>query len=550
MTPNVSPFKTGDKVVAYCRYSGGEEQGLKNTSTDEQEAAIRRFCDENGLDLVKVYADPFVSGRSTKGRDHYLEMMSDLLHSKRKKTGIAGLVAWDFERISRNADQAMFDAARLRMEGYKIYSLQQPVVDSGPFARVMEAMYFASAQNQSDMISADVRRALGSNFKKYKVIPRSCIPDGWVPVEVDMGFYSNGNKRTGYKAEPDPVLAPRIRDAIEARLHGSSMEEMAVIIGGIFTGKPREYMRRLMLKPLLYGCMTYGDQTMEDYCEPIIDKETFDRLQVYNDFAPREHVKPLGHFSKDRPLLSDLLYCGVCGKKAFLDRRRAKGRLYETYYCNDKHVGFRREILDKMVIEKGIELLGDEQYQKDVEAVTEALRKPFAGRASNSSPDAEIAKIDRKIARISSAIEDADDVPATLVKRLAELEKERAELAHSAHPSDDNDAGTRILEECGRLRLSIIEVLKNEKSTADELRNALSLFIHSVVICRDSKVLIRYTLPGFGKVASTTSGLVSAPPREVSRYSQLWETVYVYDALSRIWVSLSCTATQNFDGSG
>ena len=77
MIPNISPFKPGDKVVGYCRYSGGEEQGLKNTSTDEQEAAIRRFCDENDLELVKVYADPFVSGRSTKGRDKYLEMLAE-----------------------------------------------------------------------------------------------------------------------------------------------------------------------------------------------------------------------------------------------------------------------------------------------------------------------------------------------------------------------------------------------------------------------------------------------------------------------------------------
>ena len=79
MVHNISPFSAGDKVVGYCRYSGGEEQGLKNTSTDEQEAAIRKFCEQNELILVKVYADPFVSGRSTKGRDHYLEMMSDLL---------------------------------------------------------------------------------------------------------------------------------------------------------------------------------------------------------------------------------------------------------------------------------------------------------------------------------------------------------------------------------------------------------------------------------------------------------------------------------------
>lgn len=55
---NTSPFHPGDKIVAYCRYSGGEEQGLKDTSTDEQEAAIRRYCEQNGLELVKVYADP------------------------------------------------------------------------------------------------------------------------------------------------------------------------------------------------------------------------------------------------------------------------------------------------------------------------------------------------------------------------------------------------------------------------------------------------------------------------------------------------------------
>ena len=527
MVLSICPFQPGDKVVGYARYSGGEEQGLKNTSTDEQEAAIRAFCEQNGLVLVKVYADPFVSGRSTKGREHYLEMMSDLLHGKKKRTDIAGLIAWDFERLHRNMDQAQLDAARLRMAGYKIYSLQQPVMDNGPFARVMEMMFFASAQNQSDMISADVRRALQHNFKTYKVIPRSSIPDGWIPVEVDMGFYSNGKKRTGYKAEPDPDLAPRIREAIDLRLHGATLDQMKVVIGGPFADKQRVYMKRLMIKPLLFGQMTYGETTMEDYCEPIIDKETFDSLQLYNKYAPREHERPQGHFSKDRPLLSDMLYCGVCGKKAFLDRRKAKGRLYETYYCNDKHVGFRRQILDSLVIEKGIEILSDEQYQKDVRSIVDTLKSPFSDEVDNNKVDAEIAKIDRKIARISSAIEDSDEAPVTLVKRLSELEKQRAEYAQSLQSVDDPEARNKILDECDRIRLSILEVLKNEKSSIDELRSALSLFIHSIVIYPDSKVLIRHTLPGFGKVASTTSGEVTAPPVAVSRYSQLFETLCI-----------------------
>ena len=527
MAPANSPFQPGDKVVAYCRYSGGEEQGLKNTSTDEQEAAIRRFCEANGLDLVKVYADPFVSGRSTKGREHYLEMMSDLLHRKQKETGISGLVAWDFERIHRNYDQAQLDGARLRMAGYRIYSLQQPIADTSPFAKVMEAMYFASAQNQSDMISADVRRALQSNFKKYKVLPRSCIPDGWIGVPVSMGTYSDGKPRMGYKAEPDPELAPKIREAIEKRLHGATLDEMARIIGGIFAEKERICIKRLMLKPLLYGYMTYGGTTMDDYCTPIIDKDTFDRLQLYNKYTPPDHPKVGGHYSENRPLLSDLLYCGVCGKKAFLDRRKAKGKLYETYYCNDKHVGFRRFILDGLVIEKGIELLSEENYQKDLKVIQAGLQTPFGKGTDHSAMSAEIAKIDRKIERLTCAIEDSDEPPATLVRRLSELEKQRADFAQSlAVGSAADSEDDTFLDEMDRLRISILDVLKNEKSTTDELRNALFLFVDSVVIYPEGKFMIRHTLPGMAKVASTPSHKVSAPPEGVSVYSQLLESWY------------------------
>ena len=520
-----SPFQRGDKVVAYCRYSEGDEQGLKNTSTEEQADAIRKFCDEHQLRLVSIYADPFASGRSVLGRDHYLEMLSDLLHKKR--TDIAGVVLWDYERYGRNYDQATLDAARLRMAGYKIYSLQQPITDNSPFAKVMEAMYMASAQNQSDMISADVRRALQNNFQKYKVIPRSCIPDGWIAIPVDMGTYSNGEPRIGYKAEPDPELLPMIQDAIEQRLQGATIDEMKIIIGGAFAKKKREAVRRLMLKPLLYGQMKYGETIMDDYCTPIIDKDTFETLQIYNKYAVTETVKPQGHFSENRALLSDMLYCGVCGKKAFINRRKAKGKLYETYYCNDKHVGFRREILDKLVIEKGIELLSDRQYQKDVKAIIVSLQTPFTSDPNNNTLKTEIAKIDRKIERISSAIEDSDEPPSTLVKRLSELEKQRAELTTQLSSIDDKESRDRILEEFDRLRKIIIEILQNEKSTTEQLRNALSLFIHSVVIYPENKVLIRHTLPGMASVASTTSGKVSAPPEVVSRYSQLLETLCI-----------------------
>ena len=54
---NVSPFHRGDKVVGYCRYSEGDEQGLKNQSTEEQADAIRHFCEEEKHALALWWLD-------------------------------------------------------------------------------------------------------------------------------------------------------------------------------------------------------------------------------------------------------------------------------------------------------------------------------------------------------------------------------------------------------------------------------------------------------------------------------------------------------------
>ena len=49
------PFSPGDRVVAYVRYSGGEEQGLKDRSAKEQLAEIIKFCDSHSLTLAEAF---------------------------------------------------------------------------------------------------------------------------------------------------------------------------------------------------------------------------------------------------------------------------------------------------------------------------------------------------------------------------------------------------------------------------------------------------------------------------------------------------------------
>ena len=512
MIPAQTPFQKGDKVVAYCRYSEGDEQGMKNTSTKEQAEAIAEYCRVHGLELVKIFEDPFASGRSVQGRDHYLEMLSYLLH--KKKTDIQGVILWDYERYGRNYDRAQCDAAQLRMKGYKIFSMQQPIIDNGPFSHVLEAMYFASAQNQSDMISADVKRALQNNFQKYKVIPRSCIPDGWIPVPVNMGVYSDGTPRIGYKAEPDPEYKDRIKEAIKGRLNrGYRVSDMQTVIGGIFA-KHNAKVKKLISKPLLYGSFTYGGTTMENYCEPIIDKETFDRLQIYNEEVPHKTRKEgAGAYSTDRTMLSGLCYCGVCGEKSYIFRRKAKNRMYETYYCNQKHTGISREYLESFVLEKAIELLSDEQYEKDLDLILEQLKTPSGRKTEVTAMKSEIGQINRKLDHLAELILESEDMPETMLKKMKELEKRRDSLLKQIEDINNEDPTKKIAETAGMLRKSILSVLKNEKSSTDDIRAALSLFIIAVVTYPEKNISIYYTLPGLSNVG----GIKDQPPQPFNK---------------------------------
>ena len=517
MIPNVSPFSRGDKVVAYCRYSEGDEQGLKNQSTEEQADAIRRFCDQNGLELVKVFADPFASGRSVAKRDHYLEMLSFLLH--KKKPDIQGVVLWDYERYGRNYDRAQYDAAQLRMAGYKIYSLQQPIAGSGPFDHVLEAMYFASAQNQSDMISADVKRALQHNFKTHKVIPRSCIPDGWIAVPVQMGFLSDGTPRIGYRAEPDPALIAPMRQAVEARISGASIAEIKHLLGESFADHP-EKVEKLMTKPLLYGSMTYGGTTVEDYCTPIIDRATWDRLQVANSSGKTKIRKPgSGAFSKDRAMLSGLLFCGVCGERVYINRRKSNGKVYETYYCNHKHSNFRRAMLDDLIVSAGIDILTGEKYETAKRKLVEVMRQADAQEVEDRGAIvAEIVKLDQKLDNLTEAIADAPH-SASLLLKLAELEARRDNLtAKLTKPAETRyDALDGVLDD---LRDNTLAVLKNEKSSIEDLRTALSLFVSAIYLFPNGEVVIHHAVPGLSYFESELSGLPTAPPEEDAIFSQ------------------------------
>ena len=538
---NVSPFHRGDKVVGYCRYSEGDEQGLKNQSTEEQADAIRHFCEENQLILVRVFSDPFASGRSVAKRDHYLEMLSFLLH--KKKPDVQGVVLWDFERYGRNYDQAQLDAARLRMAGYKLFSLQQPIADNSPFAHVLEAMYFASAQNQSDMISADVKRALQANFQKYKAIPRSTIGWGWIPEAVNMGVLSDGSPRIGYKAVPDPERVHLIRQAIDARLRGASLTQCRQIMGL----SNNLIVKRIFRKPLLYGACSYGDTIIEDYCAPIITKDKYDELQLFEKSHPGRQLGRQGGWSADPPMLSGLLYCSECGEPMYIYRRKSKGHLYCSYYCeNTCFRGIKQDVIEPLIIDLCGEILTPDNIKSWVDQLINGDDSEFL-QAYRQETAKDLAAVEKKI---NTAVSILLDHPSdALTEKLTELEAKRKVLQSRLKSLTERNTAAidpeALINTTMELSSAILDVLRSPTASPDAKRNVLLNFVRSIVVDKKGNVIINYLPPGYtpkvvtqcdivppenyeetGEVVTQSARNLSAPPVDIfsglQHFGRIW----------------------------
>lgn len=61
--------------VIYARYSPGPRQ--TEQSIEGQVADCKYYAEENGIDIIEVYADRKVSGRSVVGRDEFQRMLRD-----------------------------------------------------------------------------------------------------------------------------------------------------------------------------------------------------------------------------------------------------------------------------------------------------------------------------------------------------------------------------------------------------------------------------------------------------------------------------------------
>ena len=155
--------------VIYARYSPGPHQ--TEQSIEGQVADCQQYTEENGIDIIEIYADRHVSGKSVVGRDEFQRMLRDA-----EKGRFDCVLVWKIDRFGRDRQDIAMGKMALKRAGVKLMYARESVPE-GPEGIILESVLEGLAEYYSADLRQKVIRGMKETAKKGQYCGQS-LPIG------------------------------------------------------------------------------------------------------------------------------------------------------------------------------------------------------------------------------------------------------------------------------------------------------------------------------------------------------------------------------------
>lgn len=301
------------RVVLYARVSTAE-QAEEGYSIQAQEEQAKKYCEMQGKELVKIYADKGISGKSTKDRLELMELLEDC-----KKGIFDEVVVWKTSRLARNVLDLSQIVNTLEQNHIVFKSLSEPYDTSTPQGKLMMNMLGSFAEFERTTIIENLRMGMNARAR--------------------LG-YKNGGKLFGYRSEGTGKESRLVIVEKEAEIvkmifkmysEGKGYKSIANHLNklGYKTVKGNHFsingIKEILDNPTYIGKIRFNKYVdysskrrkgaNEDYIlvegkhDAIIDQETWNKVRVLQQ-------KKTGRYStrnKGKFPLTGILRCPACG---------------------------------------------------------------------------------------------------------------------------------------------------------------------------------------------------------------------------------------------
>ena len=390
------------QIAAYIRVST-DKQADKGYSLAEQEERIRAYCKSKDWELVKIYSDGGFTG-SNMERPELQELIKEI-------SAYDIVLVNKLDRLSRSQKDTLHLIQDVfAPHGCSFVSMQESFDTTTPIGIAMVGILSAFAQLERSQIKE--RMKMGKEGRKKK------------------GLWHGGvNIPTGYDYKDGLLLkneeSEQVKIIFQMYLDGVSIRDITRFLQSHYSTRYTSWnyvgtVRRILGNPVYIGMV--GEYKGQH--EPIIDLDTFEKVQVLLDERKRGGKAPTG-----KHLLTGMIYCGYCGNRVRSCSSVTKKAKYGYYRCGKADSGQLNKI------DKRCELTPKRESEIDEIVMSEILKLDFESIEINENtfsklPDnsLEIEKIDKQINRLIDLYAICGDNVEELAKKLKDLKARKKAL--------------------------------------------------------------------------------------------------------------------------
>lgn len=161
-------------AIGYIRVST-DKQATEGVSLEAQEARIKSWCNANGYELVQVFVDAGISGKSMETR----KGLKDALGSLKKDMA---LVSYSLSRLARSTKDALEIAEKVSKKKAHMVSLSEAIDGTTAAGRMMFQMLCVLAEFERNLIAERTSSAL-QHKKRTGQRYTNQVPYGFEAIE-------------------------------------------------------------------------------------------------------------------------------------------------------------------------------------------------------------------------------------------------------------------------------------------------------------------------------------------------------------------------------
>jgi len=284
------------RAAIYCRVST-DEQAKNGLSLDSQQDALTKYATQMNYEIVDYYIDDGYTGTNLK-RPGLIRLLEDVECGLIDIVLITKLDRWG--RGVKNYYKVDDILTRNKVHWKTILENYDTTTSAG---KLHINIMLSIAENESAVTSDRIKFVFKDKLARKEPVSISRIPYGYI--------YDKETKH--FKIEPKQ--AEIIKDIFQTIIDTRALAGTRKIINERYSLNFDDLKIKNILKRHLYYGTYVGVRTdayVENFCDPIISKETFDKVQEFIQDNVKQYQTDSG--TARQYIFTGLLKCKECGR--------------------------------------------------------------------------------------------------------------------------------------------------------------------------------------------------------------------------------------------